>query len=224
MSDLLAEVDEAMRQERMEKFWHENKAYIIAFIALTILSTAAMSGYRAWDNKTKIDQTAQIIALQNNENYPANIIDDELDVRPSLRGITLLSAAAAAVEKQNDEAAAKLYKRLAEDSKIPNEFQHLGILMDARLELASNAEANKKTILENITKVANGKSAWRTHAQIDAAVLHAETNPTKAVELLNKVADTPGLPQTLYERAQKLHHVYSGQIPDKTSQEKIQTN
>jgi hypothetical protein len=46
MSDIFQEVDEIMKQERMEKFWKQNGAWIIAFIVLTILGTAAISGYQ----------------------------------------------------------------------------------------------------------------------------------------------------------------------------------
>ena len=213
MSDLLAEVDEAMRQERMEKFWHENKSYIIAFIVLTILSTAVMSGYRSWDANTKIKQTEQIIALQAAADYPTNIIDAELKLRPSLRGIALLSAAGTFMEQDKKEEAAKLYARLAADKKVPDEFQHLGILMDVRLQMDKEDVQNQE-LLVALKPVLNGKSAWKPHAQIDAALLESKENPQKALELLNAVADTANLPPSLYERAQKLHHVIAGNIPD----------
>jgi len=218
MSDLLAEVDEAMRQERMEKFWHENKTYIIAFIALTILSTAVMSGYRSWDTKTKIKQTEQVIALQEAEDYPANIIDAELKIRPSLRGIAILSAAANFMEQDKPEEAAKLYARLAADTKIPNEFRHLGILMDVRLKM-DNTDIQKADLLAALHPILKSKSAWKPHAQIDAALIEADQNPQKSLELLNAVADTAELPESLYERAQKLHHVIAGNIPDNNSAE-----
>jgi len=221
MSDLLAEVDEAMRQERMEKFWHENKTYIIAFIALTILSTAAMSGYRSWDAKTKIKQTEEVIALQESADYPSNIIDAELKVRPSLRGITLLSAAGRFMEQDKPEEAAKLYARLAADTKIPAEFQDLGVLMDVRLKM-DNDSAQNAELLAALQPVLKSKSAWKPHAQIDAALLEATQNPQKSLELLNAVSDTEGLPPSLYERAQKLHHVIAGNIPETDTAETTQ--
>ena len=223
MSDLLAEVDEAMRQERMEKFWHENKTYIIAFIALTILSTAVMSGYRSWDAKTKIKQTNEIIALQEAPDYPSNMIDAELKIRPSLRGIALLSAAGTFMEQDKTAEAAALYARLAADSKIPDEFQHLGILMDVRLKM-DKEESQNTDLLASLKPVVKGKSAWKPHAQIDAALLESKENPEKALELLNAVSDTKDLPPSLYERAEKLHHVIAGNIPDSKSAEEPKTN
>lgn len=214
MSDLLAEVDEAMRQERLAKFWHENASLIITFIVVTILATGALSGYRAWDANTKTKQTTQLIALQDAADYPANIIDNKLDFRPSIRGIALLSAAGTYMEQDKPQDALKLYKRLAADSKIPAEFRDLGILMTARLNLSTDQDVQEADILASLSPVLNGKSPWKPHAQIDAAILEADKNPQKALELLNAVSDTPDLPESLYERAEKLHHVFSGNIPD----------
>ena len=209
MSDLLAEVDEAMRQERLANFWHENKNFIIAFVVLTIVATAAMSGYRSWDARTKTKQTAELIALQESTDYPGNIIESDLEFRPSIRGIALLSAAGTAMQRDNKEDAQKLYARLAQDSKIPDEFRHLGILMDVRLK-TEEADTPKDELLKALEPVLNNKSAWKSHAQIDAALLNADQNPQESIALLNEVADTPDLPSSLYERAQKLHHVVSG--------------
>ena len=213
MSDLLAEVDEAMRQEKLEKFWHENKSLIITFIVATILSTAAISGYRTWDANTKAAQTAELIALQDASDYPSNIIDSDLEFRAPIRGIALLSAAGQFMEQDKPQEAQKLYARLAGDSKIPDQFRHLGILMNARLNQTTGKDLQTGDILAALHPVLNGKSPWKAHAQIDAAIIEAEQNPQKALELLNAVADTPNLPQTLYERAQKLHHIYSEQLP-----------
>lgn len=210
MSDLLAEVDEAMRQERLSKFWHENGALIIAFVVLTIVSTGAFSAYRSWDTKTKTKQTQEIIALTDAEDYPANVIDAELNIRPSLRGIALLSAAGTFMEQDKPEEAAKLYARLAADKKIPNDFNHLGIIMDARLKLDSDTP-DLPAILASLSPVINGKSPWKPHAQIDAAIINAQfpDGNAQALALLNAVSDTPNLPQSIYERAEKLHHVFS---------------
>lgn len=220
MSDLLAEVDEAMRQEKMEKFWHENKAYIIAFVVVTILSTAIMSGYRSWDASTKTKQTTELIALQDAENYPDNIIEAELKLRPSLRGIALLSAAGTFMEQDKKEEAAKLYARLAEDKRIPGDFRYLGILMDARLKM-DNEETQAADLIASLKPILKSKSPWKPHAQIDAALLQAETNPDTALELLNAVTDTANLPESLYERAQKLHHVIDGNKSDSNT---VKTN
>ena len=224
MSDLLAEVDEAMRQEKLEKFWHENKAYIIAFIALTILSTAVMSGYRAWDTSTKTKQTAALIALQDAADYPSNVIEADLKLRPSLRGIALLTAAGTAMENDKKEDATKLYARLAADTKIPDDFRFLGIIMDVRLKM-DTPDAQNADLLATLHPILKSKSPWKPHAQIDAALLESNQNPQQALEYLNAVADTADLPPSLYERAEKLHHVIKGNIPEKvTSDNTVKTN
>ena len=211
MSDLLAEVDEAMRQERLAKFWHENKTFIIFFVVLTIVATGALSAYRTWDANTQAEQTAELIALQEASDYPANILDSELDFRPSIRGIALLSAAGTAMQRDNKEQAQTLYARLARDTKIPDDYRYLGILMNVRLQNEAG-EKQPQELLSALDPVLSDNTPWKPHAQIDAALIQADHNPQEAITLLNAVADTPDLPASLYERAQKLHHVISANV------------
>ena len=49
MTDLFAEVDEALRQERVAKLWQEYGRYLIGFIATLILLTALISAYKSWE-------------------------------------------------------------------------------------------------------------------------------------------------------------------------------
>ncbi|MFK7839491.1 MAG: hypothetical protein AB8B83_04100 [Bdellovibrionales bacterium] len=226
MSDLLAEVDEAMRQERLSKFWHDNKAFIIAFILLTILGTGATSTYRSWDQNVKTTQTSELITLQEASDYPSNMLEAELDFRPSIRGIALLSAASTAMQRDNMQDAQTLYARAVKDKGIPSQFRDLAIIMDTRFKM-DDETIEASALLAALDPILKGNSAWKPHAQIDAALLNADINPEKSLELLNAVSDKANLPDTLYERAQKLHHVISGNKSanktDETS-DNVQTN
>lgn len=210
MSDLLAEVDEVMRQEKLAKFWKENGPFIIAFIVLTILLTGALSAYRAWDTSVKTKQTATMIELMNTSNYPGNIIDTKLNLRSDLRGITLMGAAGTFMAQNKPEDAYTLYTRVAEDKKITDDFRHLALLITARMDM-DKKDANADALLERIKPTLKNNSPYLPHARVDAALIHAELKgdyPT-AIALLNTVLDTPALPPTLYERAQNLQHVYT---------------
>ena len=46
MADIFAEVDEELKQERLEKLWKEYGGIFISCIAAIILGTAANSGYK----------------------------------------------------------------------------------------------------------------------------------------------------------------------------------
>jgi len=219
MSDLLHEVDEVMRQERMEKFWAANKNYIVGFIIGTILLTAVISGYKSWNTGVQEKQTAQIITLQNADNYPENILKTEkLTLRPALRGVVLLQAGGAFLDKDNNEDALKLYKRAANDKSLPNELNHLGRLMSVRL-LIDKDDQDGASLLETLKPViADTKSPWTSHARLEASVISANklSDLETALKHLKTVEDTAGLPESLYKRAKALNHIYS--LKQKTSE------
>ena len=53
MSDILQEVDEALKQDKMAKLWQDYGRYIIAALVLVVLMTAAKSAYEHYHRTTK---------------------------------------------------------------------------------------------------------------------------------------------------------------------------
>ena len=214
MADLFREVDEAMRQERIEKFWQENRNYIIGFIVGTVLLTAILSGYRAWNAGVQQDQTAAVIALQEASDYPENILKTEkLKLRAGLRGVALLQAAGEFLNQDKTEQAIALYQRAAADSSIPDELQHLGILMSVRL-LGDQEDQKGEDLLKALRPALKSNSPWLSHARLEAAVINAHKlgDYETAIKHLNEVQDTTGLPESLYERARALNHLYTMEL------------
>lgn len=215
MADIFREVDEAMRQERLEKFWIENRPYIIGFIVGTILLTGIISGYRAWDNGVKEKQTAQLITLQEAENYPQNLLaTDDLELRSGLRGIALLQGATAALDDDKNEDALALYNRAMADKGIPADLRQIATLMAVRLELENEVSPEKaKELAEKLETIIASETIWSAHAKIDAAAIYANLldNPTRAAELASSVGESEKLPETLLLRANSLAQLYKSQ-------------
>ena len=208
MSDLLAEVDEAMRQERIEKFWKENKNAIIAAVVFVILATAAISGYRTWDAKVKTADTQTLTNLMEQPNFPQNINGEKLDIRPGLKGIALLTAAGQYIAEDKPEEALVLYKRAAEDSSIPDDLRQAAVLAQTKIsgtEVPDEALSALKTVWED------DDSPWRYHARIEAAVIlaHAKQDYAAARDHLDIVMTAQALPDSLYAKAKALDHVYA---------------
>ncbi|MCB1721572.1 MAG: hypothetical protein KDI11_07450, partial [Alphaproteobacteria bacterium] len=175
MADLFREVDEVMRQERIEKFWSENKAYIIGVILGTILLTGLISGYRSWNSSVKEKQTAALIAMQESPEYPGNILNaEELPMRAGLRGIALLQAAGTFLDQDKTEDALTLYQRVSQDKELPGELQDLGTLMSVRLQIDRGDQDGQSLLDQLIPLVSNLQSPWVHHARIEAALITAD--------------------------------------------------
>lgn len=60
-SDILREVDEALRVEKAKKFWAEHGKALIALAVALVLGTAAQSGWRAYQHHKAETSTAQFV-------------------------------------------------------------------------------------------------------------------------------------------------------------------
>lgn len=224
MADLFQEVDDIMRQERMTKFWKDNAPYIIAFVLGTILLTAAVSGYRSWDAGVKEKQTQEFLSLQDAENYPENLLTENLDMRAGLRGITYLLGGNAFMQQDKIENALTLYQKVASDKKIPEDLRGLGALMAARIG-GPGKEGNKENVealLSALKPIAGSSSnPWAAHAHLEIAVLlaHGEENYEQALAHLNAVLDAPNLPDSMYNRANALQKLYTSKASQKGNNE-----
>jgi hypothetical protein len=212
MADLFAEADEALRRERVLKIWNENKIYIIAFIVGTIVMTGVFSAYRTWDQSVREKQTAELLELQAAKDYPENIFKAEkLEFRSGLKAIALLDAAGKFIAKNDNEKALEMYERIAADSSLPGEFRDMGTLMTVRLKENAKSEKPEELLSKLEGVYNNAKSPWAAHARIEAAVIMAnlQNNFEGARAHLNAVQDSKDLPESLYQKAQFLDHVYA---------------
>jgi hypothetical protein len=209
MSDIFQEVDEIMKQERMEKFWKENKAWIIAFIVLTILGTAAISGYKYWNAGVQEEQTAVLVSMFDNPDFPAGVSEQAQDLRPGLRGIALLGAAQHEMDAGNTGSALEFYKNAAQDSALPDDFSGMAQMMTVRLDQDMSA-GEKLTILKKVFD--NGNSPWRFHAQLEAALVEAHDNNDYAAARFHveRILRAEGaVSSSLLNKARSLDHVYT---------------
>jgi hypothetical protein len=126
MDNLLLEVDEAMRWERIEKLWRAYGNYVLAFIGLTILATAIVSGWTAWNDHVKTKDTQAFVALLQDKNFPENVKPESLKMRPSLKGMAMIDAGAELLAKGKSAEAAALFTKTSQDHSIPAEVRDLG--------------------------------------------------------------------------------------------------
>lgn len=214
MSDLLAELDDAMRQERMEKIWHEYKKSIFIGIALAIALTGLISFYRSWDTGVKTEQTAALLALYADEKFPENAAEAASHFRSGHKGLALLKAAGQFVREKKLNQAQELYALASKDSSIPIELRYLATLWHVKLrsEDKANKDQDAATFIADLKPVFETTSGnpWRAHAHLLAATILAQRTGdyTSAIAHLNDVMDTKHLPESLYKKADALRRVY----------------
>lgn len=215
-NDLIHEVEESIKQERLEKFWKEYGSYLIAAAILAVLLTALFTGWRSWNQKVNISQTTALIEALDQENKPAALEQITGTLRPNHRAIARLTAAGLLLRDGKQEEALASYKAAAEDRDIQPVFQDLARLMAVRLEWGmQKPDANPQTLLAALQPIwEDNGSPWRWHAHEQAAVIlaHAQKDYVNARAHLAKIIEAKDILPSLQERARALDHVYVQKI------------
>lgn len=224
MADIFAEVDDALKQEKLEKLWQRHGGSIIAVMVAIIVATGANAGWKSWNQNINGKQTDLLLAAAEEEDMSAALEKAGQDLRPGLRGVALMTAAGSLLnDKKTDEALA-LYEKAAADSKIPAELRDLAVLMSVRLGLGKEDAAQKKDAflaqLEPISS--NAKSPWRYHADLEAATIlaHFGNDYAAAQTRLENVLMDKQLPESLIAKARALSHVYGLRAAEAATKDK----
>jgi hypothetical protein len=211
MSDLLTEIEDSFREERLHALWKQYGNFVIFTVIAIILATALTSGYRAWDMSVRTADTNALLDLMDSPDFPKNIETADMDMRGDLKAIALLNAGGALLSKGETASALGLFTKAAEDSAISDEFRQLARLMQVRLE-SKNEAADTTALIDHLKTIADSdNSPWQPHARLDMAALMADRQGRyqEAVAVLNSVMETQGLPDTIYARARDLQHMYT---------------
>ena len=214
MSDLLTEVDEAMKQERMEKLWQKYGGFLIGFIAVLILGTAANEGYKSWEKNKDIAQTNLYLdATQSGQNAAAELAEIAPDLNPNLRGLALLNAAGKALDNGDKETALTLYKDIASNTSINPLAVFMAKHMVANLDPSLSVDEKIATYAALIEAENN---PWKYHAHLETALLlaHEKNDYKSAREHLNKIVTVEKVAESLKKKAQSLSILYAAKGSD----------
>lgn len=209
MADIFIEVDEALKQEKLEKIWQKYGGFFIGFLSMIVLGTAANAGYKSWEMSKNAAQTELLFSVTTKTNYSA---DDLITLSPNLqaglRSVTGIEAAGLYLENGKNEKALRTYKTLEADPNTDPTIAQLASYMVISISKDISAE-DKITKLEVI--ISNKDNPWRYHAMMDAALLQANSihDYKTARSQLNRILASDITPQTLKQKAQSLDILYA---------------
>lgn len=220
---LIHEVEESMKQERMEKLWKEYGAYLIGAAVLVVLLTALITGWKSWNTKLNTSQTTAILQALDREDNIEELNRIASGMRPNHEAIAHLTAAGLLLRDGENDEALMHYNAAARAGDAEPALQDLAQLMAVRLEwqTAKPEEINAATMLGRLKPLTSNKnSPWRHHAHMQAALIkaHLQDDYAGARQHLDLIMKAEGIPQTLQQRARALHHVYGLEIAQAESE------
>jgi len=218
MSDLLREVDDAIRAENMKKLWDEHKSAIITGITALILGTAALSGWKSWELNRNRTQTADIFAASQSAKPAEALAVLGREQEGNAAAISLLNAAALELNAGNKPKALENYT-LAQSAKSADAiFRDMATLQKINLALDINAKATADDLLKELSPIAGSKkSPWSGEAQFMTGFIKGEKNKdyAGAVNDLEKLAARIDVAHSLKSRAAALQSVYALKLQEK---------
>jgi hypothetical protein len=207
MSELLAEVDEAIKRERLENIWKKYGNLVLFAILALIIGTGVYSGYSGWKSSKDKDQTDKLIQA-GSLNDPAKLVESTDKLDPGLAAIAKIRAAGAYMTKNDPQSALPLYAQVAADTKVPKEFRDLAAFMQAQLDAKGNPDI---ALAAFETQAADIKNPYRFHAHLESALIlgHVKQDFAAARKHLDAILAEKRIPQTLNTKTNALSVLYA---------------
>ncbi len=212
MSDIIREVDEELRRERIEKLWQRYGGYIVGAALLIVL---AVAGWRAWDwyetreaAKAGARFEAALQLLNEGKRFEAEAAFNAI-AKDATAGYRLLARfRAAAVTAKTDPAAGVIaYEALAADNSVDPALRELAKL-HIGLILVDTAPASE--IVARMEPLTAPQAPFRHSAREVLGLAHYRAGDrAKAQKIFTEIAADPETPSAMRNRAELLRTLFS---------------
>lgn len=218
MSDLLREVDEAVRADNMKRIWDEHKSALITGIAALILGTAAMSFWNSHKYNQNQEHTGAILTASQSKEPAQALSEAAKDQKGNAQAIGYLNSAALELKAGNKEKALNAYTLAANSKSSDTTLRDLATLQKNNLLLDLKPETKTEDLLAELKPITeNKKSPWQGEALFMTAFLKGERNKdyTGAIADLKTIQGRNDITESIQQRAQALQSVYDLKLQEK---------
>lgn len=210
MGDFIREVEEELRQERLEKLWKRYGVYLIAAAVLVVVGFAA---WKIWQSNQRSAYKAE--GLQY---YHAETLLREGKTKEAAKAFAAISASSSAgygILSRFDEAsmhvkagdakgAISIYEGLASDSNAPPSMRHMATILSS-LQALKDKSIDEAAIEKKLQPLAQAGSAYRPEAlEIMAAAALRAGNNAKAIAHYKTIVDDADAPPGIRSRASQM--------------------
>ncbi len=211
MTDILREIDEAMRVEKFNRLWKEHGPVLLVAAAGLILGTAAWSGWTTYKTHQHREATSALLTALESPKPLDALATLTKDDHSSNKALLLMTAAAHSLEAKKLDEAASYYDQVIADKGTSPLFRDLAAVQKVNLSLDLKSDATAETLLKEIDPVANNKnSPWQGQALFTRAIVkaHKGQDIKGALTDLEAITARNKLPGSLRNRAQALIDIY----------------
>jgi hypothetical protein len=215
MSDIIREVDEELRRERMMKLWDRYGIYVVAVAALVV---AAVGGWRVYEwysareaAKSSVQFEAAIKMANEGRRFEAEAAFNQLakDGTSGYRTLARFRAAAEAA-KSDRQAGVAAYDALAADTSLESIFREFARVQSGLLLVDS---ASVQEITSRMEPLMVPASPFRNSARELIGLAHYRAGErAAAAKLFAEIVADPEAPPSMRNRAQVMSALLAGEL------------
>lgn len=210
MGDIFREIDEELRQERLERLWKAYGKYAIAGVVVLVLGVGVFRGWQEYRLKQRQAESAQFMAAAtltaDSKAKEAEALFAALSAKSNdTYGAFARFEQAALKAKAGDAAGAvALYDALASDSGLSRPLRNVALLL-AVMHAMDRPDADAKALSARLDPLIADRGPWRSSASELAGLLALRSGDTaKARERFKSIADDGEAPPNVRARATEI--------------------
>jgi len=201
----LKEVDENLRRDRLRDFFKDNSGWLIGALILFLVASGGMiwlQQHREKDAEAHVEQIASIykdIGSGSISKVPQQLDDLSNSSSKAVRAGALFTRAALALQQNDQKLAITTYKRIGDDSSLPDAYRNAALMRQTALEFDQLQPEQVIARLQPFTKAGN---PWFGSAgEMTALALVKEGKNKEAGELFATIAKDKTVPQSSRDRS-----------------------
>lgn len=203
----MREVDDAVRQDRMQRFWQNYGLWVVGVI---VAGLVAFAGWLYWQNHSdrKSGETAEEMAKVLDVVAAGGAPDAaKLDAlskadQSGYRAAAQLAKAAVAAGKGDTAGALATYKAMAADTSLDQPYRDLALVRQTSIEFDKMKPAD---IVARMKPLAVAGDPWFGSAGEMTAIAYMKMNkPDLAGPIFAAMAKDKAVPQTIRSRARQM--------------------
>jgi hypothetical protein len=199
------EVDENLRRDRLRDFFKENGTWIVLGVILFLAISGGIIWYQQHREKNaqaEVEQLAQLykdIGDGNTGKVPQQL--DELSDSGSkaVRASALFTRAAFAVQQNDPKLAIATYKKIRDDSSLPDSHRNAALIRETALEFDQLQPQQVITQLEPLAKP--GDPWFGSAGEMTALALIKQGKTKEAGQLFATLAKDKDVPEAIRNRS-----------------------
>ncbi len=208
MSDVFNEVNEELRQEKLQALWNDNKYFIIGSIILAVVFTALFGFWKDWKQNTYTAETTAFYTALNTTEIE-NLVDYTKIAKGDHVALSKLSASSLYLNKNETSKALDMVKSIQNDRGVSKIYRDFAILLESQYVLNDGDNKSLSELEAKLIPLTNARNAWRLSAQESLALIAGKQGDfTKAISIIDRLLSTPALPAKMNERVKQLKALY----------------